>query len=356
MTKSKMIRMSLAAILMACGTSAAQAGTLGIAANYNEFILGNVAYQNSDVQGKIAVGGNLSVSGTSLADKVGTSTTNVVVGGNFTGTNGTVNGTIVSGGNINYTNPTVYGALQAKGSVYLDPNSGGTAPTSVTYGTTFTKPSWMTVQAQQGTVNVPIDFTAEFNNLKNISLAQVKSSDPYALYQYSQAYFNATGSGINAFNVTASTLAAATGGYNISASSTATVIINVSGTSAELLNTGFNLTGGITADHIIWNFYEATSLQFDGSVTGTVLAPKAAVTASYGGFNGTLIAASLGGMGGGATSIEAHSLMNGSGYSTAFTGTLRDSVAGDAAPVPEPATLGLFGMGALVIGLRRRRR
>lgn len=325
---------------------AAQAGTLGIASQYNAFILGNVSYQNSDVQGKIAVGGDFTATNMSLGGNAGAGN-NVIVGGNFTATNGSVNGNVVSGGNVYYTNPTVNGSVSAAGSVAYNPNAGGTAPANTTYGTTFTKPNWMTASAQQGTTIVPLNFAAEFTNLKNISLAQVSEGDPYALVQYSQAYFNASGTGIKAFNVAASTLSAATGGYNIAAAAGATVVINVSGTSATLLNTGFNLSGGIQASNVIWNFYEATTLNFDGSVTGTVLAPKAAVTANYGGFNGTLIAASLMGSGGNPSSLEMHT-----GYS--FAGTLRDGVS-PVADVPEPTMLGLFGLGALALGMRRRR-
>ena len=352
--KFGIVRLSAAALAL-CGAGAAQAGTIGIAAGYNEFILGNVSYQNSDVQGKIAVGGNLTVSSTSLSDKAGAGN-NVIVGGNFTATNGSVTGNVIAGGNVNYTNPTVNGSVSAGGSVTFDPNSGGAAPTSVRYGTTFTKPSWMSASAQQGTTTVPIDFNAEFNNLKNISLAQVKSSDPYGLFQYSQAYFNAgSGTGVKAFNVSASTLMQATGGYNISADAGATVVINVSGTSAELFNTGYNLSGGLTADHVIWNFYEATSLLFDGSVVGSVLAPKAAVTASYGGLNGTLIAASLAGAYGSPTSIEAHTQLYGGGASDLFNGTLRDiASAGDTIPVPEPGMLALFGLAAVALVAARR--
>lgn len=338
-----MIRMTMAAAALVAGS--AQAGTLGVAAGYNEFILGNVVYQNSDIQGKIAVGGNLTATGTSIGGNAGAGN-NVIVGGNFTDSNGSVTGNVIAGGNVNYANPTVSGTIAANGSVTL---SSGSGPTGVRYGTTYSAPSYYAFTATQGQTALPINFAAEFTNLKNISAAQVNSSDPYGLFQYSQAYFNATpGTSVKAFNVAASTLQQATGGYNINAAAGATVVINVSGASAELLNTGFNLTGGITADHLIWNFYEATSLQFDGSVTGTVLAPKAAVTANYGGFNGTLIAASLMGVGGAPTSLEMHS-----GY--AFTGTLRDSVAGDTTPVPEPGMVLLFSLAALTLFLSRRR-
>ena len=42
-------------------------------------------------------------------------------------------------------------------------------------------------------------------------------------------------------------------------------------------NTGFNLSGGITSDHVLLNFYQATTLTLSGSLRSSVLAPFAAV-------------------------------------------------------------------------------
>lgn len=350
-------RLLLAAALTA--GAPATAGTLGIAAQYNEFILGNVDYKYSDVQGKIAVGGNLTVTGTSLADKMGTNTTNVVVGGNFTATNGSVKGNIVAGGNVNYNNPTVNGNVSAGGSVTFNPNGGGSVGGSVTYGSSYAKPSWMNPTATQGITTVPVDFNAQFQYLRDLSAAQVDADDPYGIYQWSQLFFNGTDPGINVFNVTETMFETAYGGFHFNAPSGSTVVVNVPGTDIRFLNTGFDFRN-VGVDHLVWNFYEATSLTFDGSSHGTILAPKAAVMANYGGLNGNLIAASMSGAGGG-TSLEAHIYNYGGGANTLFSGTLRDIPVVEepqnpgTTPVSEAGTIGLLAFGLAALGLRLRK-
>ncbi len=155
--------------------------------------------------------------------------------------------------------------------------------------------------------------------------------------------FNASGAGSTYLNVVGSILGAADG-IMIHGSASQTVVINVSGTSDVLPNVGYTLSGGITPNHVLYNFYQATSLTVS-SDEGSVLAPFAAVTALSGGFNGELIAASMIG------SVETHVYDGGgsSGQLTPFDGNLR--------PVPEPASLALMGAGGLgLLGYSWRRR
>jgi choice-of-anchor A domain-containing protein len=107
-------------------------------------------------------------------------------------------------------------------------------------------------------------------------------------------------------------LQAATG-FKIDAPAGATVVINASGSNFTVANTGFTLTGGITVDHVLWNMYQATTLSLS-SISGSVLAPLASVTANNGSYNGNFIAAALNGNIGSSTVDE---------Y---FNGSLRQSV------------------------------
>lgn len=355
------VRHSLAAMLLLAAAPVA-AGPLGIAGDYNEFVFGNSNRQWVDTHGKVAVGGNLQLNGVAIASQMPTgSGVNLVVGGNLTATNGTINGSTVVGGNVNYTNPTINGNLSAGGSVTFNPNSGGSVNNggTITYGTSFIKPNWMNPPAVQGSVTQPIDFAAAAATLTALSQAQVGANDPTATFQWSQLFFTG-GAGLNVYGITEAMLEGASGGFNINAPSGATVIINVSGQNLSLFNTGLNLTGGITLDRILWNFYEATSLTLAGSWNGSILATQASAYANYGGMNGNLIVAALHGYGGPATasSLETHTNFN--GQPTYFTGTMRPVPTPDPdpdpTPVPEPGTVALFGLGALLAGLSRRRR
>ncbi len=90
------------------------------------------------------------------------------------------------------------------------------------------------------------------------------------------------------------------------------------------------------ADQVVWNFINATTLNFGSLFGGTVLAPLASI-ANTNQIDGTVIAANFTGGG------ELHSY--------AFTGTLPST------SVPEPASALVLGSGVMwLFGLRRTRR
>ncbi|MFC3713123.1 choice-of-anchor A family protein [Sphingoaurantiacus capsulatus] len=354
-----MVRHTLAA-LMLLAAAPAVAGPLGVAGDYNAFVLGNTNMQYVDTHGKLAVGGNLQLNGVQIGSQLSQgSPTNLVVGGNLNVTSGSINGSTVVYGNVTANNPTFHGNLSAGGSVWINPNQGGSVNGSVTYGTSFTKPGWMNPPATQGSITQPVDFAAAAASLTALSQAQVGPNDPAGTFQWNQLFLTG-GAGLNVFGITEAVLEGSTGGFNINAPSGATVIINVAGSDLTLLNTGLNLSGGITMDKILWNFYEATSLTFNGSWNGSVLATQAAAKAQYGAMNGNLIVAALHGYGGPSTttSLEVHTVIN--GQPTFFSGTTRPVGNPDPDPnpnpVPEPGTMALFGLGAMLAAMSRRRR
>lgn len=132
------------------------------------------------------------------------------------------------------------------------------------------------------------------------------------------------------------------GSYSIDLNSATTVLINVSGTTGSF---GMNLLGGTfaTAENVIWNFYEATSITVDTAIVGSILAPLADMSGFGGSTEGSVIARSI-------------NLSNGELHSRAFEGEL-PTASNPTTPVPVPAALPLLlaGLGGLAI-LRQRRR
>ncbi len=96
------------------------------------------------------------------------------------------------------------------------------------------------------------------------------------------------------------------------------------------------------ADSVVWNFPNATQLNFNTLFGGAVIAPLAVVT-NITPIDGTLVAASFVGSG------ELHSY--------AFTGTLPSAfLVTGANNVSEPSTLAVLGLGILGLGMLRRTR
>ena len=236
---------------------------LGVANDYSAFILRNLNAFNSDIQGRVAVGGNANITayavGDRLADSDG-SRDDLIVGGNLNFTNGQV-----FFGNIVY---------------------GGTG--------TFDQFGHPNGSIRQGTM---LDFgaaTAELNTLSN-SYAALPANGTVR-DQFGTIILKGTNAGQNVFNVPASMLWNA---YDLIIRTPAgsTAIVNITGTEARMQFMGFHLEG-VSKENVILNFPQATTLTFQGiGIFGNVLAPWAHVEFSNGQLNGTLVACSMAGYG-----------------------------------------------------------
>jgi choice-of-anchor A domain-containing protein len=238
---------------------------LGVANDFSAFVLHDANLFNSDVEGRVAVGGNATITAYAVGDHVINS-------------NGTRDDLIV-GGNLNASNGQVF-----FGNVVY----GGTG----TIADNFGHPNGA-VRQQAGV----IDFAAAETSLDALS-------DSYAGMAATGTLVNQFGTiilnghaGQNVFNVPASTLATAND-LRINAPAGATVIVNVTGTTAQMQFMGYHLLGGIDKDGVILNFPQATQVTFQGiGIFGNVLAPRAAVNFSNGQINGALVASSWTGYG-----------------------------------------------------------
>jgi choice-of-anchor A domain-containing protein len=287
----------------------AKAVELGAASDYNVFVLGDIQQQYTDIEGKLAAGGDINFTG-GIGSKLQTNGSNVVVaGGDLTMSNGQVfHGNAVYGGNHNVAS---------------------------------------NVGIPQGQFNKgnPIDFSAAGNELKQLStyLASLAPTGSTTV-EYGGINLAGKGTNFNVFNLSGADLSKANN-FQISADSESTVVVNVSGSNVSMQNFGFNLTG-TNRSKVLYNFYEATTLTASGiGIEGSILAPFANFAFNNGQTNGNVIVASMSG--------------NGESHNYLFDGDLPDKPPEKppekSQSVPEPATLTGLGLVAGILGFSRRK-
>ena len=210
------------------------------------------------------------------------------------------------------------------------------------YGTTATV-SQATVK---GTVSQgsPLDFRAAGSSLLSLSDSYARQpANGAAVYNPADGNYTLTSraTGLTVFSIDGtiptSGIFRITG--NDDGQGDQTFLINVSGTSNQLVNLDFAETG-ISPSHVLFNFQAATALTISGNyVPASVLAPRAAVDFTNGALEGTLVAASLSGTGPSASGqLNSGQLNSGQFNQPPFAGCL-SSPGGGPAPSPIPTTV-----------------
>lgn len=342
------------AILAAGASLTATAGPMEtlaeIAGEYNVFVLGNmgsaVTPYTSQSQGAIAVGGSLWLQDFAVASRTTHGNAALTVGSDIWQRRGTISGATHIGGNANFTRDrggtTIQGTLDVHGRLLSAPTSVGTIHTGVSAAA------------------LPLDFSAIGDELRAAAAFLADDGADQGLQgtvQISSGSVTLTGTSteLNVFTMTAAQMAAlGNTSFTIRAPAGSTVIVNVSGTNVRVGapgNFGFNYSG-VGADHVLFNFYEATQLTMR-SFDGSILAPYAAVTFTNGQMNGTLMAAQLDGVA---------NYGNGAFMDRPFAGDLpliQVAIANSSLPaseVPEPSTLAALAAAAAGFAMLRRRR
>lgn len=287
------------------------------------------AKNSSEVEGRTFVGGDLTgISNYWIGGAYGSQAPSayaaITVGGDLTGwANVNNGGTVVVGGNASQVN------LNGGGSAKV----GGTA-----------------TQVQGGPAQAGLSGTAGFDALfpteieavstaASLSFAGLMGTAP--TISGSKGSFGSGIAGLTVYNLTLAQFAAL-GEMDFSGIALGEqVLINVTGSGSAYF--GANPLGGKGgAEHVLWNFTEATNLTLQG-IIGSVLAPLAHVTVTNP-VEGTLIARSA--------------TLNSEIHLRPYAHAVPNDEQGPPAPVPLPAALPLLlaGMGAMgALAIRRRR-
>ena len=310
----------LIALVMICGllfaAVPAQADTisLGTAGDYNVFVFNQFTSSNSDTQGRIAAGGNVSL----MNYGVGSGLSSPYDGNS-----------LVVGGDLFYRNGQIQaGAVEVGGSADVN-NSVGIGSGSL--------------DDNVSKLSVSFDETKKELGQLSQDLSQMTATGTAEL-QYSTLRLTGDAtSNVQVFNFNASALAGASGiALSTSIPSDAYIIFNILGKNASMTNQGQQALSSLS-DRVIFNFINAELLTLSGiSVQGTILAPNAHVDGNNGNLEGTLIADSFSG------SLEFHD--------NKFTDL--GGGGGGSGETPEPATMLLLSpaLGGIYWWNRRKKR
>jgi choice-of-anchor A domain-containing protein len=228
--------------------------------DYNLFLLGDYT-GGHDMNGKVAVGGNVTLTDFALGHTLPEDATEkaLVVGGDLTLARGGVWGEAWFGG-----------SYSADSSVVFPQGD----------------------SASQGT---PIDFAARFAELRGLSsqLAELTANGTTKRETWGGVMLTGTNPELNVFDVNASAFTGAVL-LSINAPAGSLVVVNIRGASATFQSFGHSFSGGIDQHGILYNFVDATSITASNyGFFGTVLAPYAHVNFNNGSFDGGLYAVSL---------------------------------------------------------------
>jgi len=234
---------------------------LGVAKDYNLFVIEDANQPSSDTEGRVAVGRDATFANYSIGDKLPPNSGDV----------------LIVGRNLIFTSGRVYNG-------------------DVAYGNSTNLPINQTSIDGSLRQDNPINFAAAKTYLENLSSTLSSySTNGTAALQFSTLSLNGTDPHLNVFKVNASQINNATS-LEITAPSGAAVLVNIEGD--NIVWSGGLEVYGTAINNVLYNFYQATNIKISNiDVRGSVLAPFAAVNFVSGVQNGQMICKSLTGTG-----------------------------------------------------------
>lgn len=298
-----MRRTALLIALLAASTAQAGPLSLGLDGSLNLLAFGDMNVSSSDVEGRVAVGGNATLSGYSINTKSGATAL-------YPGTG------LIVGGNLNFSSGTVWGGAIVGGS--YTPQSSGNIIGGVTRGQGFA-------------------FASEYQRLSTLSTTlDALANTGSAIDQWGTLHFNAAGQSLAIFDIQA---ADALRNMQIDGlRDDAQVLINIHGSVVDFGNHGYT---GFNKHQVLFNLPDAASVRINGGINASVLATQASVGTGWGQINGQVVVKDWN------SHVQVNDAPLPPGRPQTPDGTQR---------LPEPAALSLVALALLAASLSMRRR